>query len=432
MARRQFGSLTITHRGKKKYLRASYQPPLDAAKKWPGVTIPKRITKNFSTRDRPKAEAWLYQAQHDIETGLWKPETVTQSEQDAEGVLFSDYATQWLRERRKPDGTPLSQGTTEKYRQYLHDHLLPAFGTMRMRDITEQAIRSWWDAYPITHDGKGLTQRRLCYSLLKGIMSTAAEIILPGGGTLIPRDPCTIRLSKPRPLHEQVIATDEELREAASYMPGSLGLAVLLSGILGLRRGEVLGLQRHDIDLKQMVLHVRRSAKQVHDVDVWRMVLGSTKTVTGVRDIMIPDSLVQPLKNQLAGIGRKPDALLFHGRDGRVLAFSRLEDTWRQAREKVPRLATMHFHDLRHTALTRLAQNGATVAELEHIAGHSDARTAMHYQHAVSSHEREVIRKASAEATGAGDDRLSSIVNGLSEEDKKRLLGMLSADDSKG
>lgn len=427
--RRQFGSLTIIRRGRKKYLRASYQPPIDAAKKWPGVTIPKRVTKNFPTRDRPKAEAWLYAAQRAIETGTWKPDTVNHDEEEADSLLFSTYATKWVDERRKHDGTPLAPGTKEKYRQYLHDHLLPAFGRMRLRDITEQTVRSWWDAYPVSHDGRGLSQRLHCYTLLKGILGTAANTIMPGGGTLIPRDPCTIRISKPRPLHEQVIATDEELREVASCMPDGLGLAVLLSGILGLRRGEVLGLQRRDIDLKGMVLHVRRSAKQTRMGDVWRMELGSTKTPTGVRDIMIPDTLVEPLKQQLLSTGRQPDSLLFHSKKGSIVHVTSLEESWMEARRKVPRLADMHFHDLRHTALTRLAQNGATVAELEHIAGHSDAQTAMHYQHAVSSHERQVIDRAASQASG--DDGLRSMVENLSAEDRERLLRLLSRDDSK-
>ena len=40
------------------------------------------------------------------------------------------------------------------------------------------------------------------------------------------------------------------------------------------------------------------------------------------------------------------------------------------------------FHGLRHTALTRLGQAGATTAELRAYAGHSDSKSVEIYQHA--------------------------------------------------
>ena len=40
------------------------------------------------------------------------------------------------------------------------------------------------------------------------------------------------------------------------------------------------------------------------------------------------------------------------------------------------------WHGLRHTALTRLGQAGATTAELKAYAGHSDGKSVEVYQHA--------------------------------------------------
>ena len=40
----------------------------------------------------------------------------------------------------------------------------------------------------------------------------------------------------------------------------------------------------------------------------------------------------------------------------------------------------MHFHDLRHTALTHYGEAGASLAELMEVAGHSDIKTVSVYQ----------------------------------------------------
>jgi integrase len=50
----------------------------------------------------------------------------------------------------------------------------------------------------------------------------------------------------------------------------------------------------------------------------------------------------------------------------------------------------LRFHDLRHTGLTWMAEDGATVRELMDAAGHSDVETAMRYQHSVSE-RRDVL-----------------------------------------
>lgn len=426
--RREFGIIrTRKHKSGTIYLEASYAPPADAVKKYPNIHIPRHVTKNFPTSMRPAAEAWLYQAQRLIALNAWEPPQLKENEQKANRVTFRQYATEWLQDHRKPDGSEIAEGTKEKYREYLKNHLLPAFGTHPVREISEKNVREWFTSFP-TSNGHGETMRRHCYTLLKSIMASAATDTLTDGTTLIERNPCTIKVSKVHAKHQQVIATQEELRRAAKAMPPHLSLAVLLAGTLGLRRGEILGLQRQDIDLESRLIHVRRSAKYSRDAHgTWRMSLGATKTANSVRDVMLPSSMLGDVKKQLEEAGESPESLLFHRNDGSLVGFSYLEDVWRIARATVPKLKTMHFHDLRHTALTHLAEHGATVAELEDIAGHADARTAMHYQHAVDAHERTVIEETASAGTESGDrvERVASVLSSMSESERAKLIRLL-------
>lgn len=392
--RRAFGSLMVVRRGEHKYLQAGYEPPMWAFSKWKGLHIPKRITKSFALNERMKAEAWLYKMQRSIEKDTWEPPQIAKKHEEASSVTFGDYATRWLAHRKKSNGDPISEGTRGKYAEYLRNHL-KKFIPMRLSDISVEDVNQWWESFPIGVHGEGETARAHSYVMLKAVLAEAAK---PSDGStpLIKSNPCTISTRQHREKHEQVIATREELEHVWEAMPPRYALSIYLAGVMGLRRGEVLGLERRDVDFERMRLNIRRSAKWHKEGKTLKMVTGSTKTANAVRSIPIPTALKPIIERHLNDyVGKSDSAFLFTGRDGKsLLGLSAFETIWRKARNKVPRLKGMHFHDLRHTALTRLAQHGATVAELEQVAGHADARTAMHYQHAVDEHERQVINDA--------------------------------------
>jgi hypothetical protein len=60
----------------------------------------------------------------------------------------------------------------------------------------------------------------------------------------------------------------------------------------------------------------------------------------------------------------------------------------------------MRFHDLRDTALTRLAELGATGGELMAQAGHTSLKVASVYQKASDSHRGEVMRRLDQAMSG--------------------------------
>jgi integrase len=44
-------------------------------------------------------------------------------------------------------------------------------------------------------------------------------------------------------------------------------------------------------------------------------------------------------------------------------------------------VAELRFHDLRHTAATRMIENGASIVAVSKILGHADLKTTMRYAH---------------------------------------------------
>ncbi len=99
-------------------------------------------------------------------------------------------------------------------------------------------------------------------------------------------------------------------------------------------------------------------------------------------------------------------------------------DAMREAYIKARRQAgreDLRFHDLRSTALTMLAQNGATVRELMAAAGHSTATMAMHYQRLSKDRQRALADKVAASITPTQTDTAPA----SAENDKDREIAQL-------
>lgn len=81
-----------------------------------------------------------------------------------------------------------------------------------------------------------------------------------------------------------------------------------------------------------------------------------------------------------------PEGLLFYEPEhGRNVPDNRWRRAWLKACDDVG-VEDFHFHDLRKTGLTYLALDGATVRELQVIAGHTTATMAMRYQEVADDH----------------------------------------------
>lgn len=413
--RRSFGKLRTIVRSGHEYIEASYLTPLWAFGKWPN--LPKRQYKIVQPEFETEAVAWLNRAEREIKLEAWTPPQLEREEKRRQAVTFSEYAKQWLDSRRRGDGSPIRETTKQKHREALRLYLYPAFGDKRMTDITAKDVQAWWDGFKPERAGEGasLEARRVAvYSTLRAIMGSAAkEPIDDDGTTLIKANPCNIRALRGDAKHQVVIAEVDQLQALYEAFPAWLRLGVYLSGYLGLREGEVLGLQRHDIDLSTMTLHVRRAAKtEEYENGTKAVVLGPPKTRSSVRDVAIPEFLAQPITDHLSQrVGKEPDALLFPAqRTGGVCSGQTFRNAFNRAKTKVPALAGMRPHDLRDTALTRLAAMGATNGELMRQAGHRTLAVASKYQHRVQSHYdtvldnlENVVTSASAPPVDAGN-----------------------------
>jgi integrase len=156
-------------------------------------------------------------------------------------------------------------------------------------------------------------------------------------------------------------------------------LVVLLATWCQLRRGEILGLRRRDVDILHSLIRIEQSRTFTRNGS---SLTKSPKTAAGRRILSVPSNVTEVISEHLEKFASaEPDALLFTGVGGQPLAVGVLQKAWSTARQVVGR-PDLHLHDLRHTGLTLAAATGATTAELMHRAGHSSAEASLRYQHA--------------------------------------------------
>lgn len=371
----------------------------------------------------PELEAWLYENEQAIKQGTWVPPVrLKRKDLLKDAITLREYAETYVNEHRKPDGSMLAPTTIAKHREWLDRYIYPALGDKDIRIITEKDIRAWWDNFGVDTAGNGAVQRFNTYKLLRSIFRHAATTRLDETGrTLINSSPCTIQPSRPRTKHESIVASYTELDELAAHMPPYLAVSIYLGGVCGLREGEICALTRKDIDLETMRVNVDKAVKQVNELGKPRkLIIGGPKSVNSIRKVPVPQWLQETLEEHLITyVEEEPDALIIKApRTRSVLAPQQLRANWYKALKHVPRLEGMHFHDLRHTALTHYGEAGASLAELMEIAGHSDIKTVTVYQN-ISREQRE--RTA---------ERLNSQMQAQSRVEDKPLAETPLTDDS--
>jgi len=293
-------------------------------------------------------------------------------------VTLSDYANEWLNQR-----TDLAERTTELYRHVLDKHLLPVLGTSTLAGLTPTKIRSWHTN--IANDHPATASK--AYRLLSSMMRTA---VVDG---IISTSPCKVVGAGTDHAAERPVATVDEVESLTRAMPEHLRIVVPLATWCQLRRGEILGLRRMDVDLKHGVIHIVQSRTFGMD---GKPILKPPKTSAGRRTISVPRPVLKALTRHLE-VFTAPEAesLVVIGRGGSALTRDALQGSWERARLAIHR-PDLRLHDMRHTGLTLAAATGATTVELMHRAGHASAPAALRYQHATRDRDQRL-----SEALGA-------------------------------
>src|SRR5829696_862212 len=182
-----------------------------------------------SAKRKSDAERSLREAMTDADRGLMF---------DASNQTVSWYMTRWLEDFAKAN---LAPRTYHNYKLQIREHIIPAFGTMKLSKLDTPNIQALYSAK--LRDGLKPSSVRYIHAVLHRALSKAVELRLIARNPAASADPPKVR-------HEEITPLDAE--QTRTFLNAARGqkyeALYVLSLTCGLRMGESLGLKWSDID----------------------------------------------------------------------------------------------------------------------------------------------------------------------------------------
>lgn len=294
---------------------------------------------------------------------------------------LAEYAIRWLAMR------VLAPKTVELYESELRCHILPTFGDVGLDALATEQIRVW---YADRVRATSAISAAKCYRLLSAMLTTAVE------DGLILRNPCKLKGAGRERSRERPLLTAAEVLDVADGIDPRYRALVLLAAYGSLRRGELLGLRRRDIDLERAVVTVEGQAQLIRGVG---RVITNPKSEAGRRSVALPAVVAEAVRRHMSEFtAANDDAWVFTAERGGPAREGHVRAEWNLAAAAAG-VPDAHLHDLRHFGATLAAQLGATTRELQDRLGHSTTRAAMLYQHRAHSRDQELADRMDASLT---------------------------------
>ena len=260
-----------------------------------------------------------------------------------------------------------SENTESIYRLTIEKHIVPLIGDVPIGELDELRIRQMLAT--LLKNEVGDRTRKNAYQVLRTAMRQAIE------DGILATNPCQ-NVKSPR--SRRYAIRPFSLEEASRLMTETAGTRLhaylVLSITVGARQGELLGLQRKDIDLAAGTMRIERQLTQVRG----KMYTRKPKTEAGVRVVHLPEVAVEALREHyriLLRDGLAGSQLLFPAAGGGPQYANNFRR--RQWNPLLKRLGLDHrgVHHLRHTFATLALGAGTPGHIVAQIVGHSRAST---------------------------------------------------------
>ena len=303
----------------------------------------RQVTRSFDTRR--EAHSWLAGQQRAAEVG---------------GPTVAEFLTGWLAGRGD-----LRASTVASYCGHVTNYLVPLLGNELLRLLTAADVQALHQQ--LSAAGVSTASARRIHATLSSALTAAAE------DGLLPVNPAQ-RVHLPRAdRYRPVVWTAEQAgRFLAATSRDDLAGLWRLALLLGLRRGELLGLRWHDVDAGAgtLTVHATRVAVGAQVVE------GPPKSARGRRVLPLDAATLGVLsQHRHAQIELAPQTWslgrhVFTDEHGQPLAPRWVSRRFADLIERTG-LPPIRFHDLRHTSATLGLAAGESLKEVSQRLGHS-------------------------------------------------------------
>jgi integrase len=194
-------------------------------------------------------------------------------------------------------------------------------------------------------------------------------------------------------------AASQRYHKSKRRPTATLQCFVTMAAFLGMRWGEIAGLQRKHLDLESGVLRVRTSLSRIGGE------LHEPKTKAGRRDIRLPSNLLMLLRAYVTNFPSEGDGLVFTTANDLPIGYA---SWWTKSWSKLLDRAglagrELRFHALRHFSASWMIENGWPLPDVSAQLGHANVGITLQvYAHSIEK------RAQSLEAMDELSERLTA------------------------
>lgn len=175
--------------------------------------------------------------------------------------------------------------------------------------------------------------------------------------------------------------------------------------LLGLRRGEIVGIKWNDVDFKNKTVFINKSATLSHGTDIDHIITKETKTTSSERVLSLPNILVESLRKlkqeqnlNILKLGDlyKNNNFVFTTWNGKIMNIYTPTNWWRDFVKK-HELSKVTLHGLRHTCCSLMLKEGNDIATISKTLGHGNISTTLNiYSHMIEDNKKQAIESVAS------------------------------------
>ncbi len=273
------------------------------------------------------------------------------------GAIPNDLFIKYLRFSSTTKSTP----TYQRDCGVIDIHLLPHFGKTSLNEITPQQIEEYRTKR--CADGVASATINKEIQVLKHIVRKAVE-----WGKFRTNQIANVKPLKTPPGRVRYLQR-EQIPKLMAACPAWLRPIVLIDMNTGLRRGEILGLEKGRIDRKNRLVIVE-------------------KTKNNERKIIPMNQIVF---DAITGLPTRMDTtFIFADEKGKPLSANKVSMAFKRACRKAG-IEDFTLHDLRHHFASYLTMSGQNQRTVQELLGHKDPKMTMRYSYLSPEHLRAAV-----------------------------------------
>lgn len=316
----------------------------------------------YKTKKEAEADLKIYQAKAALNQTI-----------PTAALSLKDYLKQWFEMHKKM----LAPNTINGYAVNINNHIVPAIGNLRLKDVKPSTLESF---YTNLMQEKQLSAKTVKYihNVLKVAFKSAVD------DKIIEDNPCLKAKTPKVPKFKSKLLSLQQLQTLLSAIDGDkFEVEIKLAAMLGLRKGEVLGIKIDDLDTSKHSLHIQRQVSIVRDntVDTKSQYYGikplksesSDRVLFISQDIealILRKDIYNKSQKKLLGTQYQDNGLICCNDDGTVMSPQTLYHAFKRILKQCG-LPDIRFHDLRHSYATLCIDLNIPLKVISQNLGHS-------------------------------------------------------------